>query len=390
MANEQKIKIALVRGDSLNIWEGGLWSKMPEIFSVTGFSAKKKLYKTMVSFPVISLPSSSDFRFLNKAAQLLQGRFQWMFGLEKYLSSFDIAHTCEVSYYCTKQAVDAKKMNPKLKVVATVWDNSFGRFEYNYWSFFKSPPSFWRNKINRIIQENIRGVDMFLPVSESSAAMLADYGVDEQKIKILVPAIIPSTISGETVLRNLGLDKMEIYLAVNRLVKEKGIYDILYAWKGFLMHSPDKIKQLCFIGNGPELHNLSRLITDFGLDASVRIIPFLPNNEVRALYAQARCLLLGSVPNSVWQEQFGYVLAEAISSGCPVIATYSGAISEVVGGAGILVPPLNPPALRRALIELSNGDKREYYQKKCSEESKKFAANQFVENLTSIYNSLCI
>ena len=53
-------------------------------------------------------------------------------------------------------------------------------------------------------------------------------------------------------------------------------------------------------------------------------------------------------------EGFGLPCAEAMSCGTPVIATRAGALPEIVGsdGAGILVPPADPPALAAAIRRL--------------------------------------
>ena len=53
-----------------------------------------------------------------------------------------------------------------------------------------------------------------------------------------------------------------------------------------------------------------------------------------------------------WLEQFGRVVVEAQASGIPVVASASGALPDVVGGAGLLVPPGDAPALHAALRRL--------------------------------------
>jgi glycosyltransferase involved in cell wall biosynthesis len=51
-----------------------------------------------------------------------------------------------------------------------------------------------------------------------------------------------------------------------------------------------------------------------------------------------------------WIEQFGRVVVEGQASGVPVVASSSGALPDVVGEVGLLVPPADPVALRSALI----------------------------------------
>jgi glycosyltransferase involved in cell wall biosynthesis len=58
-----------------------------------------------------------------------------------------------------------------------------------------------------------------------------------------------------------------------------------------------------------------------------------------ALYAQASCLVLASIPIWSWEEQFGMVLAEAMGGHLPIVTTRSGAIPEVVGDDATLVAP---------------------------------------------------
>jgi glycosyltransferase involved in cell wall biosynthesis len=80
-----------------------------------------------------------------------------------------------------------------------------------------------------------------------------------------------------------------------------------------------------------------------------------------AVYAQASAMVLASLPSSTaqlhpfdrprafWEEQFGYVLAEAMAVGLAVVASASGAIPEVVGDGATLFAPGDWPALARAL-----------------------------------------
>lgn len=55
-------------------------------------------------------------------------------------------------------------------------------------------------------------------------------------------------------------------------------------------------------------------------------------------------------------EGFGLPAAEAMSCETPVVATTAGALPEVVGDAGILVPPENPEALKDAINTLLNNE----------------------------------
>ena len=63
-------------------------------------------------------------------------------------------------------------------------------------------------------------------------------------------------------------------------------------------------------------------------------------------------LVVPSIETPSWIEQFGRVALEAMASGVTVVASNSGALPEVLGGAGVLVPPDDVAALAEALTRL--------------------------------------
>lgn len=75
---------------------------------------------------------------------------------------------------------------------------------------------------------------------------------------------------------------------------------------------------------------------------------FVPEVELEALYAQARGFVFPSTA-----EGFGLVVLEAMARGAPVIAAAATSLPEVVGEAGLLVPPDDGPALRAAMERLA-------------------------------------
>ncbi len=71
------------------------------------------------------------------------------------------------------------------------------------------------------------------------------------------------------------------------------------------------------------------------------------------------------MPKPAWwwplYEGFGLPAGEAMACGCPVIASDRGALPEVVGDAGLLVPAGDSAALARALAGLLDDEPQRQY-----------------------------
>jgi glycosyltransferase involved in cell wall biosynthesis len=79
----------------------------------------------------------------------------------------------------------------------------------------------------------------------------------------------------------------------------------------------------------------------------VRVLGFVPTDDLRALYAGAELFCLPSL-----REGFGMPLLEAMAQGAPVITSSGTATEEVAGEAAVLVDPLDAPALTGAIADL--------------------------------------
>ena len=133
---------------------------------------------------------------------------------------------------------------------------------------------------------------------------------------------------------------------VGRLIPHKGADVLLRAAAG------DERLEVDLWGDGPERAALERLAAGLGLDGRVRFHGFADDVAVADAYTAADVLAVPSVPVPGWLEQFGRVVVEAQASGVPVVASASGALPDVVGTAGVLVPPGDADRLRSALVGL--------------------------------------
>lgn len=283
--------------------------------------------------------------------QATNGLDYYHFGLEKALAGKDIAHTMETFNAFSYQALRAKRRYGT-KLVVTVWENR----PYAAERFAAK---------RRMKYEVINGADLFLAMTPRAASCLELEGADPKKIQVLPPGINterfkPSSKPVEWQKRlNLHPDDF-VFLSVAALRWEKGVQDILHAFKKLTIDAPGRRLKLIFSGSGPEEKLLRGLAERIGLGNQVIFARF-PYEEMHAVYNLADVFLLASTARPGWLEQFGYVLAEALASGTPIITTVHGSIPEVVGEAALLVPPSDFLGLADAMgILLVDSNKKEW------------------------------
>lgn len=138
-------------------------------------------------------------------------------------------------------------------------------------------------------------------------------------------------------------------VCVGRLSAEKGFDNAVQALK--LLQPTYPGLQLVIAGGGPLFTNLSELVDALGLEQQVKLLDYVPPDQVDAIIDQGSIVL---VPSSY--ESFGLVAVEASLRARPVIASNILGLQEVVadGETGLLVPPNDPHALAYALERLIN------------------------------------
>ncbi|HEU5261150.1 MAG TPA: glycosyltransferase [Gemmatimonadales bacterium] len=141
---------------------------------------------------------------------------------------------------------------------------------------------------------------------------------------------------------------------VGRLVPEKGVDTLLQA----LAENRSARWHLTVVGDGPDRERLERLASELRLAARVRWTGALPPDELPKIWPELDVLVLPSRGLPTWAERSAHVLAEALANEVTVVGTSAGATPEVIGDAGVVVPPDDPGALAGALRRLTTADAR--------------------------------
>jgi alpha-1,3-rhamnosyl/mannosyltransferase len=97
-------------------------------------------------------------------------------------------------------------------------------------------------------------------------------------------------------------------------------------------------------GEAQMADDITAAIERLGLTGHVLRLGRIPEGDIVALYREAVALTFPSL-----YEGFGLPVLEAMSCGCPVLASDATALPEAVGGAGVLLPPSDPRAWTAAM-----------------------------------------
>lgn len=137
---------------------------------------------------------------------------------------------------------------------------------------------------------------------------------------------------------------------VGRMVAEKG-GDILLRAFAEITEAHNKAR-LVFTGSGPDRGNWQYLCGELGIAELVTWVDTVPHEQIPAVLAQLDVLVLPSRTVPWWKEQFGLVLAQAMSMGIPVVGARSGAIPDVIGRDDVLFDEGDHESLARILRQL--------------------------------------
>ncbi|SDJ53868.1 glycosyltransferase family 4 protein [Microbulbifer yueqingensis] len=177
---------------------------------------------------------------------------------------------------------------------------------------------------------------------QSQEDIVEQFGVDPGHIEVIHNGIDTSIFRPRDDVRRIAHRIMTTASADQPL---KGLQVLLQALAGLRTQYPDL--ELLVIGRLKEGGATARLLRELELENVVRFESGISNEKMAEYYASASVVVCPSL-----YEGFGLPAGEAMACGTPVISSDGGALPEVVGDAGILVPAGDSEALSAALEQL--------------------------------------
>jgi glycosyltransferase involved in cell wall biosynthesis len=149
----------------------------------------------------------------------------------------------------------------------------------------------------------------------------------------------------------------------NRLLvvisRDTAVKGLRYMLEAFAILRQRHNLELTVVAKETDNITTQKLINNLGIRDYVKFIDEIDTAELVNQYRLAGIVAIPSI-----YEGFGLPAAEAMACGTPVVSTTAGALPEIVGDAGILVPPADTKALAEAISALViNPTKRRYLSK---------------------------
>jgi len=167
------------------------------------------------------------------------------------------------------------------------------------------------------------------------------FGVPPERIVVIPHGVDPAftPIHAEdpdavAVSRRYHLPKAFVF-AVGSVEPRKNLIRLLEAVR--LLRDRPATRDVTLVHAGPEgwrPEETAAAVSRLGLKEAVQFLGYVPVGDLRALFGLARCF----VYPSLW-EGFGLPVIEAMSCGCPVVASGVSSIPEVAGDAALFVDP---------------------------------------------------
>jgi glycosyltransferase involved in cell wall biosynthesis len=221
---------------------------------------------------------------------------------------------------------------------------------------------------------------VIIAISENTKKdLIKIYNVPESKIKVIYLASSLHSLNLVTIdelKEGHGIKRPYIlYVGDRRTYKNfKLLFD------SYITNFSDDFDLICF-GGGKFKTNELKSINNRIKNSIIQLNG--PDDLLASLYKHAFCFVFPSL-----YEGFGIPPLEAMSMGCPVIASNASSIPEVVGDAAILFDPNSKEELIYAIKSLFDESKRNDLIKRGFEQEKKFSWDKMAGETLDIYKSI--
>jgi glycosyltransferase involved in cell wall biosynthesis len=207
----------------------------------------------------------------------------------------------------------------------------------------------WKEKAKAYFFRRCHG---FFCYGIRSKEYIASYGIDPRKIydgcqaAALAHGYDAAAIRAYYAGDSHSAASSSRFLYVGRLATEKGLFDLLEAFRRVHGHDPEATLHLA--GSGAIEQELRQRTRTLGIESAVKFLGTKTPEEIGGLLMGSTAMILPS-----YKEPWGLVVNEALSFGCPVVVSdVCGCVPELVrdGVTGYSFPAGDVDALAKAMM----------------------------------------
>jgi glycosyltransferase involved in cell wall biosynthesis len=272
----------------------------------------------------------------------------------------------------------------RARTVLTVHDLSFLTTPHT------SDPAL-RRYLMDAVPRSVARADRILADSESTQRDLVRHlSVEPERIRVVYPGVGPEfqpldsqAVGG--VRARYGLDGPFV-LSVGTLQPRKN-YPLLIEAYGRLRELDPALGDVSLViagGRGWLYDEIDATIERLGETARVRLLGFVPEEDLPALYNAAAAFAMPSL-----YEGFGIPVVEALACGTPVVASNVSSLPEAGGDAALLVPPDDVAAVADALRRLlTDRELRATLRQRGFAHAQRFTWEAAAQTVVAVYREL--
>jgi glycosyltransferase involved in cell wall biosynthesis len=230
-------------------------------------------------------------------------------------------------------------------------------------------------------KETICKANQIIAISESTKNdLLQIYGIPENKIEVIY---LGNPLEGVRSSKVEGLPQKYILFVGSRLGYKNFIFFVSSIER--LLRENTKLFLIC--AGGPDFSTKERmLLSKLKIGGQVKRIKFKNDNELGYIYKNALAYVLPSL-----YEGFGMQALEAMSMGCPVVASKTSSIPEVCGNAAVYIDPEDARSISSGVRKvLNNQELRNDLIKLGFKQVKKFSWKKMVQETLRVYEKVLI
>lgn len=227
----------------------------------------------------------------------------------------------------------------------------------------------------------------YIVLSESFKEKLINLGVPSSTVFFIETTVADSSFLNEFNIERkiIKYEEEVIFLFLSRIVKEKGIYIAIDAYKEFIQKYPERKSRFIIAGDGPELQKVKNYV---GESETSRIIftGHVDGDLKKKILFDSHVLLFPS-----YSEGMPNAILEGMLYGMPIISRVTGGIADIVKQNinGFISESLDPLIFSKYVSILATDGElfKTMALKNHEKATEKFTKDKVLNRLLNIYNN---